>query len=468
MNAPSQIDQDRKQRTPRHAVELEKAVLGVFLSYGNTFADNYHAIRATTFFKEDHQLVFEAMAAIHAKSGKVDLYTVTEEMKRRGTLERAGGAYYLVELTNAIASPANLEYHLLILRQYEILREGGKIGAQLIERSREPDTDPVDMLEEMQRSLFGLLEFVGNKRDRNLADIILEENRRIDAALQKTGDITGLSTGFTKLDELTSGLQPGDLTIIAARPSMGKTAFAVTIARNIAVTVGVPVGIFTLEMSSGQLVSRLASMESGIPAHKLRNPKRLTESEKTVLFATMERMADYPLRLDDTAAISIFELRAKARMMKAKHGIGAILVDYLQLMTNPEYKNREQEISSISRGLKSIAKELDVPVIALSQLSRAVEIRGGMKRPQLSDIRESGGIEQDADNVWFLYRPEYYGIEKDENDAPTKGRAEVIVAKHRHGALDTIDLYFNAKHVEFRNPGELNLPEPGEITDTPF
>lgn len=433
------------------APDMEQAVLGACLLSRHTFGDVATDLREGTFYDERHRLIFAAMFALHARGQAIDLLTLTEELRQKGKLDAAGGAYYLVDITNRVVSPANIEHHIRILQQYEIMREGARIGTELMTAASDVTQDPLDIVDKMQRDVYSLIDYIGGKKDLSVARVVTGEVRRTDRLLQSTGEIVGLPTGFTELDELLSGLQSPDLMIVAARPGMGKTALALTIGRHV-INDGSPVGIFSLEMSAGQLVNRLASMESGINMQRIKNPRRMEEPELRAYYSAMERIADWPLFIDDTPGIDIHELRAKARRMVARHGVRVIFVDYLQLVTTREYRGqREQEVSAISRGLKGIAKELDVPVVALSQLSRAVEARGGMKRPQLSDLRESGAVEQDADIVAFVYRPEYYDIKEDQDGNSTRGIAEIIIAKHRNGPLGDVLLHFDGARTEFRN-----------------
>ena len=356
-----------------------------------------------------------------------------------------GGNPFLVQLTQKVASSAHIEFHARIILQKFIQRSLIKISSEIIENSYKDSIDVFDLLDEAESKLYDVTQGNIKKSSETAQSLVIQAKKRIEDISKRKG-LSGISTGFEKLDLLTSGWQPSDLVIIAARPGMGKTALTLSMARNIAVLKEIPVAFFSLEMSSVQLITRLISAETGLSSEKLRTGK-LAPHEWEQLNVKVGDLERAPLFIDDTPSLSIFDLRAKARRLASQHDIKLIFIDYLQLMTaatNNKSGNREQEISMISRNLKALAKELDIPVIALSQLSRAVETRGGTKRPLLSDLRESGAIEQDADIVSFIYRPEYYGITEwdDEERSPSEGQAEFIVAKHRNGGLDNIRMKF--------------------------
>ena len=409
-------------------------------------------LRPDSFYKDAHKHVYKAICNLFEKSQPIDLLTVNEELKTIGKLELIGGPSQLVELTNRVASSANIEFHARIISQKFIQRELIRTSTETIRASFEDTIDVFDLLDKAEQNLFDIT-------DQNLSRGSLGMSTLMNMAIQKLEEVskneeglTGIPTGFVNLDKITSGWQPSDLIIVAARPGMGKTAFTMSVARNAAIEFNKGVAFFSLEMSSLQLVNRLISMETEIPSEKLRKGN-LEDYEWQQLHAAVDKLSAVPLFIDDTPGISIFELRAKCRRLKMQHDIQMVIVDYLQLMTGGKDNkgNREQEISMISRGLKGLAKELSVPVIALSQLSRAVETRGGSKRPQLSDLRESGAIEQDADIVSFIYRPEYYEILEDEDGNSLKGIGEIIIAKHRNGALDSIRLKWDGQYAKFSN-----------------
>lgn len=434
------------------ALPLEEAVLGAIMLDKNAITIVIDILQPESFYTEGHQAIYRAMRRLFERSQPIDLLTVMEELKKAGELEAAGGPAYLAELTHRVASAANIEYHARIIAQKYIQRELIRVSTKTIRDAFEDTSDVFELLDEAEQGLYNIAQNNMSRGYESTGALAGKMLKQIEELKGKKDGLTGVPTGFTDLDRLTSGWQPSDLIIIAARPSMGKTGLVLSMARNTALDFKKPVAIFSLEMSNLQLVLRLVSMEAEISGSKLRNGQ-LEEEEWKRLHKAVEHISEAPIFIDDTAGINIFELRAKARRMKLQHDIQLIIIDYLQLMsggnTNQRGVNREQEISSISRSLKSLAKELNVPVIALSQLSRAVEVRGGAKRPQLSDLRESGAIEQDADIVAFIYRPEYYQIYEDENGQSLKGVAEIIVAKHRNGATDTVKLRFTDKYARF-------------------
>jgi len=578
------------------AVPLEEAVLGALMLDREALPIVMDILRPESFYLEAHQHIYRAVIKLFERSNPVDLLTVTEELRKSGDLDRAGGAYYLVELTNRVASAANIEYHARIIAQKQIQRELISVSTRTIRDAYEDTTDVFDLLDEAEKGLFAITQNNLSRTFESMGTLSGKVLKQIEELAGKTDGLTGVPTGFTDLDRLTSGWQPSDFIIIAARPGMGKTSMVLAVALNAAKDFGKGVALFSLEMASTQLVSRLISMESEIAGSKMRSNK-LEDYEWQQLQSTVERLSSVPIFIDDTPGINIFELRAKCRRLKMQHDIQMIIIDYLQLMTggseNNRNSNREQEIAGISRALKGMAKELNVPVIALSQLSRAVEVRGGSKRPQLSDLRESGcltgdtlildaaagkqiaikalaerqqpspiqtmamdaglkvsahamtkvfysgrkqvfelkthsgrkikasanhpffklegwtaleslqlgdriamwhafadsnlywdkiksitplgiedvydatvpgvhnfvandfivhnSIEQDADIVGFIYRPEYYGILEDENGQSLKGVAEIIIAKHRNGATDTVKVKFTDTFAKFTN-----------------
>jgi replicative DNA helicase len=433
------------------ALQLEEAVLGALMLDKDAMPTVLDLLRPDSFYSEAHQYIYKAILELFRTSKPIDLLTVTEELRRMGAIEAIGGAYYLVELTNRVGSAANIEYHARIIAQKHIQRELIKVSTSIIRDAYEDTTDVFDLLDKAEQNLFGITETNLTRSFEAMSTLSSKLLKQIESLSNKGDGLTGIPTGFTDFDRLTSGLQPSDLIIVAARPAMGKTACTLSLARNAAMDFGKPVAFFSLEMSNLQLVQRLISMEAEISSSKLR-AGQLDSHEWQQLHAAIERMSKAPIYIDDTPGINVFELRAKCRRLKAQHDIQLIVIDYLQLMSGHSDNrngNREQEISGISRALKSLAKELQVPVIALSQLSRAVETRGGSKKPQLSDLRESGAIEQDADIVCFLYRPEYYQIMEDENGNSTKGIAQILVSKHRNGSLGEISMRFLGEFSRF-------------------
>jgi replicative DNA helicase len=437
-------------RIPPQATDLEEAVLGALMLEQNALTAVIDILKPEVFYKEAHQVIYSAIHQLFSKSEPVDILTVTNQLKSNGELELIGGAYYITQLTNRVASTANIEFHARILSQKYIQRELIKISSETIKDAFEDTTDVFELLDKAERNLFAVSENNFRREYDSMQSLIREAIKDIEAARDHEGNLRGVPSGFTALDRITSGWQKSDLIILAARPGMGKTAFVLSMARNIAVDFNKPIAFFSLEMSSIQLVTRLISSETQLPADKLRKGN-LEDYEWEQLNAKIGRLVDAPIFIDDTPALSIFELRAKCRRLKAQHDIQMIIVDYIQLMsTGADNKgNREQEISTISRSLKALAKELSVPVVTLSQLNRSVETRTGSKRPILSDLRESGAIEQDADLVLFIYRPEYYKLDQDEEGNTTKGLAEIIIAKHRNGALADVKLRFIDHFAKF-------------------
>lgn len=440
-------------RVQPQAVGLEEAVLGAIMLEKDAITKVLDILKPSSFYVEANQKIYHAMRSLFERSAPIDLLTVHEELHKTGELESVGGPAYLVELTHRVGSAANLEYHAKIIAQKYIQRELIRVSTQIIQNSFEDTMDIFDLLDEAERGLFDITQQNLNRSYQPIGSLAAGVLKQLEILSQKEDGLTGVPTGFIQLDRVTSGWQPSDLIIVAARPGMGKTAFTLSMARNAAVDFKKPVAIFSLEMASHQLVQRLISAEAEIEGSKLRNGK-LEPHEWVQLQQAIEKLAEVPIFIDDTAGINIFELRAKCRRMKQQHDIQLIIIDYLQLMTaggdQKKTGTREQEISMISRSLKGLAKELNVPVVALSQLSRAVETRNNSRRPQLSDLRESGAIEQDADIVTFIYRPEYYGI-TEEDGISNKGVAEIIIAKHRNGALEDVRLRFVQNFAKFCN-----------------
>lgn len=437
-------------KLPPQAPELEQAVLGALMLERNAVNEAIDILQPESFYVEAHRKIFDSILGLFRNDQPIDILTVTEELKKRGELDVVGGPFYISQLTNKVASSANVQYHARIISQKHILRELIRISSDTMRDAYEDSADVFDLLDKTEQDLFTVTSGNLKRNYEPMSDLIQGAIEQIENAKTKTGGVSGVPTGFVQLDKLTAGWQRSDMVIVAARPAMGKTSFVLSMARNIAVEHKRAVAVFSLEMSSTQLVTRLIASEAGISSEKLRKGD-LTDSEFTILHQHIARLTNAPIFIDDTPGLNIFELRAKARRLKSQHNVDLIIIDYLQLMTaggDSKGGNREQEISSISRSIKSIAKELDIPIIALSQLSRAVETRGGDKRPMLSDLRESGAIEQDADIVCFLYRPEYYKIYEDEHGS-TLGVGEVIVAKHRNGAIDTVRLRFIPELAKF-------------------
>jgi len=460
------IQNNELGKIPPQAIELEEAVLGALMLERDAVNDVIDILKPESFYKENHQKIYAAIQELFQRSEPIDILTVTAELRKTGELDLIGGAYYISYLTNRVASSANIQYHARIISQKHILRELIKISSETIREAFEESTDVFELLDKTEKDLFTVAQGNIRKEYDTMGDVLKTAIEHIEAAKKNVDGVSGVPTGFNALDRVTSGWQNSDMIIIAARPGMGKTAFVLSMARNMAVDFNIPVAVFSLEMASVQLVNRLISGETGIRGEKIRKGN-LEDHEFTQLHTRIKKLAKAPIFIDDTPSLSVFELRAKARRMKSKHDIKCIIIDYLQLMTAGSDKgNREQEISAISRSIKTIAKELNIPILALSQLSRAVETRGGDKKPMLSDLRESGAIEQDADIVSFIYRPEYYDITQDEEGNSMQGIGQVIIAKHRNGALDTVSLKFVKDFAKFENL-EVSYGESGGVQDNP-
>lgn len=435
------------------ATDLEEAVLGAMMLEKDAVSAVIDILSPAVFYKDSHKKIMGAIASLFAKSEPVDILTVTNELKSTGELEMVGGPYYITMLTSRIASTANVEYHARIILQKHIQRELIRISSDIIKDAFEDTTDVFDLLDKAERNLFSVSESNLRRSFEDMPSLIKQAILDIESAKDADEHMRGVPSGYVDLDRITSGWQKSDLIILAARPSMGKTAFALNMARNVAVEFNKPVAFFSLEMSAVQLVTRLISSETELKSDKLKRGD-LESYEWQQLTDKVSNLVEAKMFIDDTPALSIFELRAKCRRLKQQHDIQMIFIDYLQLMSggNDNKGNREQEISQISRSLKALAKELNVPVLALSQLSRAVETRPGQaKRPILSDLRESGAIEQDADLVLFIYRAEYYKIDVFEDGSPTQGVSEIIIAKHRNGAVGDVKLRFIADFARFED-----------------
>ncbi|MDX2062724.1 MAG: replicative DNA helicase [Bacteroidia bacterium] len=437
-------------KLPPQALDLEQAVLGALMLDKDALPKVIDIVRPEIFYKEAHKLLFEAIFQLYQESEPVDILTVTHQLRQNGTLDQIGGPAYVTELTGKVASAANIEYHSRIIIQKYLQRELIRISGETMRDAYEDTTDVLDLLDHTEQELFALSESNLKRDTQSAGELVPLTIRKIEEIKAKGDEVNGVSSGFRSLDKLTNGWQSSDLVILAARPGMGKTAFTLSIARNAAVQRGVPVAFFSLEMAAHQIAQRLLSAECELELQDLRTGK-LSPDQWRQLNERSGPLAKAPLFINDTPALSIYDLRAKCRRLKSEKGIQLVIVDYLQLMTGHRSKSgtREQEISSISRGLKELAKELDLAVIALSQLSRQVEQRGTDKRPQLSDLRESGAIEQDADVVGFIYRPEYYGLETDEEGNSTRGLAEILIEKQRNGPTGVAKLSFVGQYAKF-------------------
>ncbi len=442
-------------KLPPQAIEIEMDVLGALMLEKGKDIIILDILKPDSFYKAEHQKIFKAISDLSINHLPIDYHTVIEKLKSNGDLELSGGPVYVIGLSQRVGSSAHVEYHAKIIAEKFIQRELIRVSSEIQTRSYDDTEDVADTLDYSQTEIFNLA--LGSiKRDAERMDIVLNKAiDQIEEARKREDGLSGVPSGFSNLDRVTSGWQNSDLIIIAARPSMGKTAFVLSMARNMAVNHSKSVVIFSLEMSSIQLVTRLIASETELGSEKLRSGN-LQDHEWEQLEYKIKNLEKARLFIDDTPAISLNELRSKCRKLKTKENIDLVVIDYLQLMAGPaETKgNREQEVSMISRGLKAIAKELDIPIIALSQLNRSVEMRSGLKRPQLSDLRESGAIEQDADIVIFIHRPEKMGLTEDESGNSTRGLAQIIIAKHRNGAVTDINLKFREEFARFEEFNE--------------
>ncbi len=443
-NVPIQ-DEPVLDRMPPQDNTAEKAVLGSMLIAPEAVGKALEILQSDDFYKGAHREIFRVMQELFAKTEPIDILTVGDALQKEKKLEEIGGNYFLTQLSNNIPSAANVEYHARIVLEKSLLRRLINISTEISGLAYESSEKASELIDTAEQKIFALSERGLRKGFRGIGSIIKETFETIEKyhSHHKKGALTGVPSGFKKLDELTSGFQPSDLIIIAGRPSMGKTAFCLNIGGNAAVLFGVGVAIFSLEMASYQLALRLLCSEARVDAQKVRTGS-LEPDKWTRLADAAGRLHSAPVFIDDTPGISILELRAKARRLKAEHDVGLIIVDYLQLLHGPRNESRQQEISMISQSLKALAKELNVPVIALSQLSRAVESRTD-KRPMLSDLRESGAIEQDADVVMFVFREDFYG------PAEHEGLAEIIIGKQRNGPIGNVNLLFQKRFVRFEN-----------------
>lgn len=445
-------------KLPPQAVDVEEAVLGALMLERDAYVTVADIIDTPSFYKDEHQKIFEAIKYLSTHEKPVDLLMVTQQLKDLGTLDAVGGPLYITQLTSRVASAAHIEFHSRIIAQKYIQRELIRVSSEIQTSAYDDNMDVDDLIDFSETALFKVAEGNIKKETLPIKPILKEAVRLIEEASKREDGLSGVPSGFTALDRMTSGWQKTDLVIVAARPAMGKTAFVLSMARNMAVEHQKPVAVFSLEMSSVQLVNRLLAAETELGSEKIKNG-HLMDWEWEQFNRKLNVLEDAPLFVDDTPALSIFEFRAKCRRLKMQHDIGVVIVDYLQLMTAGDAGrgSREQEVSMISRSLKAIAKELDIPILALSQLNRSVESREG-KRPQLSDLRESGAIEQDADMVLFIHRPEYYGITEDEDGNSLIGVAEIIIAKHRNGSVGDVRLAFKKQQVKFMDL-ETVIPE---------
>lgn len=455
------------------ALELEEAVLGALMIEQDAYIEVSDILKAESFYDHRHKVIYSAVTSLYISQRPIDILTVTEQLKSTGQLEEAGGAVYIAMLAGKVTSSAHIEYHAQIIAQKAIAREIISYSGELQAKAFDSTTDVSELLQEAEGQLFQITHRNVKKDFSSIDSVLADAMTRIKTAASRAKGMSGLASGFKALDDVTSGWQKSDLIILAARPAMGKTAFALSMAKNIAVNNNTPVAVFSLEMSNVQLVNRLISSVCEIPGHKLRDG-RLAPYEWNILDQKVSALQNAPIYLDDTPSLSITEFRSKAFRLKSEHDIQLIIIDYLQLMnaSGIKFGNRQEEISTISRNLKAIAKELDIPIIALSQLNRSVDSREGGyegKRPQLNDLRESGAIEQDADIVCFIHRPEYYKIYEDPQHNDLHGVAEIIIAKHRNGGVGDVRLAFRSELALFDNLGAKSIQsrvnQPQQPTD---
>ena len=451
------------------AIDIEKVVLGALMIDKDAFTVVSEIIKPETFYEARHQKIYEAVQSLNLQEKPVDIMTVTEELRHKGTLEEVGGPSYIVELSSQVASSAHIEYHAHILAQKFLARQLIQFASMIETDAFDETVDVDDLMQKAEGALFEISQKNMLQDYVQIDTIVDQAHQLLLQAANREGGLTGVPCGFRKLDDITAGWQPSDLIIIAGRPAMGKTSFALSIAKNIAVDYRKPIAFFSLEMNNVQLVNRLISNVCSIPGNKILNGQ-LTPDEWERFDSNIRKMQGAPIYVDDTPGLSIFELRTKARRLVREHNIEVLMIDYLQLMNanGMRFNSRQEEVSTISRSLKSLAKELNIPVLALSQLSRAVEQREGVegKRPQLSDLRESGAIEQDADMVLFVHRPEYYHILQDEKGNDLHGMAQIIIAKHRKGATGDVLLNFRGEYTRFANPEDAKFAVP--LPDDPI
>ena len=448
------------------AVEIEEAVLGALMIEQDAYSQVSEILKPESFYDHRHQLIFEAIRALNVQQRPVDILTVTQHLESMGKLTEVGGPFYITQLSSKVSSSAHIEYHARIIAQKFLARELITFSSMVQTKAFDGTTDVDDLMQEAEGTLFEISQQNMKKDYTQINPVIREAYDMLQKAAARSDGLSGLSSGFEKLDKMTSGWQNSDLVIIAARPAMGKTAFVLSMAKKMAVDMKIPVAMFSLEMANVQLVNRMIVNVCEIPGEKLKSGQ-LAPYEWVQLDSKITQLYDAPFYVDDTPSLSVFELRTKARRLVREHGVKIIMIDYLQLMnaSGMSYGSRQEEVSTISRSLKGLAKELNIPIIALSQLNRNVEGREGPegKRPQLSDLRESGAIEQDADMVCLIHRPEYYKLYKDENGRDMRGMAEIIIAKHRNGAVGTVVLRFRGEYARFQDPEEdAYVPMPGE------
>ncbi|MGL4852943.1 MAG: replicative DNA helicase [Phocaeicola sp.] len=446
--------------------EFEEAVIGALMIEKDAYSLVSEILRPESFYEHKHQLIYQAITSLSLRQQPVDILTVTEQLRSTGSLDDVGGPFYIAQLSGKVVSSAHIEYHARIIAQKYLARELISFTSGIQTKAFDQTQDVDDLMQEAEGKLFEISQQNLKKDYTQINPVIQEAYEMLQKAAARTDGLSGLESGFRALDKMTSGWQNSDLVIIAARPAMGKTAFVLSMAKNMAVNAKIPVAVFSLEMANVQLVNRMIVNVCEIPGEKIKSGQ-LAPYEWGQLDYKIKELYDAPLFVDDTPSLSVFELRTKARRLVREHGVKILIIDYLQLMnaSGMSFGSRQEEVSTISRSLKGLAKELNIPIIALSQLNRGVENREGIegKRPQLSDLRESGAIEQDADMVCFIHRPEYYKIFQDDKGNDLRGMAEIIIAKHRNGAVGDVLLRFRGEFARFQNPDdEMIVPLPGE------
>ena len=433
-------------KVPPHDLEAEQAVLGSMLTDKDAVISAIEVLKPSSFYREDNRVIYEAILNLYSNSEPIDIITLKAELESLGKFEQVGGLEYLASLPDKVPTTANVQKYIKIVEEKGMLRHLIRTANEIIELGYDPTEDVEDIMDNAEKKIFNIMQNKNQKGYTPIKDVLVESFNQLEELYNRKQHITGVPTGFAELDYKTAGLHGSDLILIAARPAMGKSAFALNLATNAALKANVPVAIFSLEMSKEQMVNRILCSEAMVDSNKVRTGK-LEEDDWVKLAETIGPLSEAEIYIDDTPGISVMEIRAKCRKLKLEKNIGMIVIDYLQLVqaSNRRIGSREQEISEISRSLKILAKELEVPVIALSQLSRAVEQRPD-HRPMLSDLRESGAIEQDADIVMFLYRDDYYNEESEKKDI-----AEIIIAKHRAGSTGTVELLWLGSYTKFVN-----------------
>ncbi len=438
------------ERTLPHNLDAEKSVLGAILVHNDAFNHASEVIDSEDFFRDAHRRIFNRMVALSERGDAIDFVTLKEELSRGGELEEVGGPAYIASLADGVPRSANVEYYAKIVKEKSTLRSLIHSANKILTEAYEAEDEPDLILDQAERAIFAIAEDRIRTGFVPLKDLVQSSFTTIEKLQQHKGTVTGVPTGFVDLDEMTSGLQPSDLVLVAARPSMGKTSFVLNIAQHIGTSTDMTVGFFSLEMSKEQLFMRMLTSEARIDAHRFRTGF-LNEKDYGRLSHALGTLAEAKVYIDDTASIGVLEMRAKARRLKSEHGLHLLVIDYIQLMQGRgRFESRQAEIASISRSLKGLAKELHVPIVALSQLSRASETRAD-HRPQLSDLRESGALEQDADVVMFIYREEQYRDADGNQKQDVEGTAEIIIGKQRNGPVGTAKLAFIKEHTRFEN-----------------